>query len=132
MYNQEEYAMLTNIKNRLEARRHDGQADSGDLVQTVLLVAGFAIAAILATWAAYAFAGAGLIRRLPLMRTALVLISAIYLARALLVFHPPARNQPDLPPDFMIWSSLIVLVFGLSYAVGTWQAWHNLSKRKDA
>lgn len=90
------------------------------------------IATVLALWAAYAFAGAGLIRRLPLMRTALVLISAIYLARALLVFHPPARNQPDLPPNFMIWSSLIVLAFGLTYAIGTWQAWPYLSKQKEA
>jgi hypothetical protein len=90
------------------------------------------IAMILSIWAFYAFAGAGIIRRLPLMRTALVLISAIYLARGLLVLHPSAFNRPDLSSDFMIWSSLIVLVFGLSYAVGTWRAWPYLSRRKDA
>ena len=43
----------------------------------------FGISIILAIWAAYAFAGAGLIGRLPLMRTALVAISAIYLVRGL-------------------------------------------------
>lgn len=43
--------MTDYIKARLAARRHDGEADRGDLVQTVLLVAGFAIAAIfVVTW----------------------------------------------------------------------------------
>ena len=90
----------------------------------------FAIAAVLATWAAYAFAAAGAIRRLPLMRTALVLISAIYLGRGLFVLAPAAFAGPDLSPQFMFWSSLIVLLVGLTYAVGTWQAWPILSKRK--
>jgi hypothetical protein len=43
------------------------------------------IALVLAIWAAYAFAGAGLMRTLPLMRTALVAISAIYLLRGVLI-----------------------------------------------
>jgi hypothetical protein len=40
------------------------------------------IAGVLAVWAAYAFSGAGLLRRLPLLRAGLVAISAIYLLRA--------------------------------------------------
>ena len=91
----------------------------------------FGIAAVLAVWAAYAFSGAGLIRRLPLLRIGLVVISAIYLARGLLFFTPPPAGQ-DLSPAFMFWSSLIVLVYGLTYAVGTWRAWPHLSKRKAA
>lgn len=39
--------MLTSLKNRVEARRHDGNLDSGDVVQTVILIAGFVIVAIL-------------------------------------------------------------------------------------
>jgi hypothetical protein len=83
-------------------------------------------------WSAYAFAGAGLIRRLPLMRTALVLISAIYLARALLllpmlIFYPHVRSVIG---PFDIWSSIVVLVFGAAYATGTWRAWPYLSQRK--
>jgi hypothetical protein len=40
-----------NIKERMNWRRHEEEADRGDLVQTVLLVAGFAIIAILiVTW----------------------------------------------------------------------------------
>ena len=85
-----------------------------------------AIAAILATWALYAFSGAGLIRRLPLLRTALVLIAAIYLLRAL-ALAPLLLLRPAAADAFALWSSLIVLVYGLAYAVGTAQAWRRLS-----
>ncbi|HEY5721411.1 MAG TPA: hypothetical protein VIT45_03725 [Allosphingosinicella sp.] len=87
------------------------------------------IAAILAVWAAYAFSGAGLIRRLPLIRTALVLISAIYLLRGfapipLLVLKSQAIDA------FTLWSSLIVSVYGICHAVGTWRAWPSLSRSR--
>jgi hypothetical protein len=85
------------------------------------------ITLLLALWAAYGFAGAGLIRRLPLMRTALVTITAIYLARGMLIV--PVLFQAE-PATFDIWSSLIVLAYGLVYAVGTWRAWDHLSQRK--
>jgi hypothetical protein len=88
----------------------------------------FAIAAVLAAWAAYALAGAGLIGRLPLMRTALVAITAIYLMRGLvliLIAFVPAAQTP-----FNFWSSLIVLGYGTVYAVGTARAWPLLSRRK--
>lgn len=90
------------------------------------------IAALVSLWAAYAFSGAGLIRRLPLLRTGLVVISAIYLARGAMLFMPETFNRPDLSRAFMFWSSLIVLVYGLVYAVGTWRAWpHLLRPRLD-
>lgn len=86
------------------------------------------IAVGLMLWAAYAFSGAGLLRRLPLLRTGLIVISAIYLARGLLIvpilIEPPARTA------FNIWSSLIVLGYGTVYAVGTWRAWPQLSPRR--
>ena len=88
------------------------------------------IAAVLSVWAAYAFAGAGLIRRLPLIRTALVAISAVYLARGLFILDPSLFRRPDLSSSFMFWSSAVVLVYGLAYAVGTWRAWPYLSQRK--
>jgi len=90
------------------------------------LITGF-IAGVLAIWAAYAFSGAALIRPLPLLRTALVAISAIYIARGLVLFYPSALARPDLSSDFLVWSSLIVLVIGLLHAVGTWQAWSSLT-----
>jgi hypothetical protein len=83
------------------------------------------IAAILAVWAAYAFAGAGLIRRLPLMRTALVAISAIYLLRGLVPL-PMLLLRPAQVDTFVLWSSAIVLVYGLCYAIGTRRAWAKL------
>ena len=84
------------------------------------------IACILALWAAYAFSGAGLVRRLPLLRTGLVVISAIYLLRGLILF-PALVLKPELVDSFAIWSSVVVLVYGAAYAVGTWRAWPMLS-----
>ena len=86
------------------------------------------IAGVLAVWAAYAFSGAGLIPRLPLLRTALVLISAVYLLRGLVLIPAFALNPGGVTP-FVLWSSLIVLVYGLAYANGTWTAWPTLSGR---
>ena len=60
------------------------------LLRPALITLG--IAAILAVWAAYAFAGAGLIRRLPLMRTALLAITAIYLLRGLVLDPDCSRS----------------------------------------
>ena len=84
------------------------------------------IAAILFVWTAYAFSGAGLIPRLPLLRTGLVAISAVYLLRGL---APVALLlvRPGLMSPFVWWSSAIVLVYGLAYAIGTWAAWPRLS-----
>ena len=84
------------------------------------------IASVLAVWSAYAFSGAGLIPRLPLMRTALVLISTVYLLRGLVLIPVFLINPGGVQP-FVLWSSLIVLVYGLCYAVGTWIAWPALS-----
>ncbi|WP_310467554.1 hypothetical protein [Sphingomonas sp.] len=100
-------------------------AERGDPIPAIV-TAGIAI--VLAVWSAYAFAGAGLIRRLPLMRTALVAISAIYLVRGLLIV--PLMLQPS-PTQFDIWSSLIVLGYGAVYAIGTARAWPALSLKES-
>ena len=100
-------------------------AERGEITPTLTTIA---IASILAIWAAYAFAGAGAIRRLPLMRTALVLISAVYLLRGLVLIPALIINKGS-PEPFVLWSSLIVLVYGLCYVVGTWVAWPQLSQR---
>lgn len=86
------------------------------------------IAAVLAIWSAYAFSGAGVIPRLPLARTALILISGIYLLRGLVLVPALMFNGGAVAP-FVFWSSLIVLIYGLVYAVGTWTAWRALSER---
>jgi hypothetical protein len=98
-------------------------AERGLLRPTLYTIA---IASILGIWSAYAFAGAGLLPRLPLIRTALLAISAVYLLRGLVPI-PLAVLRPDLLGPFALWSSLIVLVYGICYAVGTWRAWPTLS-----
>jgi hypothetical protein len=100
-------------------------AERGSVRPALLTVA---IAAVLGVWSAFAFSGAGLIRRLPLLRTALVLISLIYLARALAPL-PIFLFRPWLASPFVWWSSAIVLVYGLTYAIGTWKAWPLLAPR---
>lgn len=84
------------------------------------------VAAALTVAGAYAFSGAGLIPRLPLLRIALVVISAVYLLRGLVLFMPSALQRPDLTMTFLVWSSAIVLVIGLIHAIGTWRAWNTL------
>jgi hypothetical protein len=83
------------------------------------------IAAMLTIWAAYAFSGAGLIVRLPLLRVGLIVISAIYLLRALAVV-PMLLRPNEQGSAFWLWSSGIVLIYGLAYAIGTWRAWAEL------
>jgi hypothetical protein len=98
-------------------------AERGSPVPAIITVG---ITLLLATWAAYAFAGAGLLPRLPLMRTALVLITTIYLLRGLVLVPALIARGSETAP-FVIWSSLIVLIYGIVYAVGTWKAWPTLS-----
>lgn len=97
-------------------------AQSGSVRPALITIA---IASVLLTWAAYAFSGAGLILRLPLLRAGLVAISAIYLARALVVV-PILLLRPGMMNAFLLWSSSIVLVFGLAHAIGTATAWTGL------
>ena len=87
-----------------------------------------AISAILAIWAAFALSAAGLIARLPLLRTALVIITAIYLARGL-VLVPALMQAPYPGSTFDLWSSAIVLVYGIVHAVGLRLAWTALGPK---
>ena len=77
-----------------------------------------AIALVFAIWAAYAFAGAGIIAKMPLQKIALIAISSIYILRGLVVVV--LIFKPELASSFNIWSSLVSLAIGLLYAYGTW------------
>ncbi|OYY77602.1 MAG: hypothetical protein B7Y43_09715 [Sphingomonas sp. 28-62-20] len=88
------------------------------------------IAGVIAVWAVYAFAAAGLIRQLPLMRLALVLISAVLLVRGL-AGPLMQRWRPDLSTSFIYGSSAIVLAYGMTFAVGTWLVWPTLSMKDE-
>jgi hypothetical protein len=102
-------------------------AERGSPIPALLTLA---IASALAGMAVYAFSAAGLLPRLPLLRTGLIAITCVYLARGAMLFMPATFNRPDLSPDFMLWSSLIVLIYGLVHAVGLWLAWPALHPRK--
>jgi hypothetical protein len=70
------------------------------------------IAAILCAWALYAWSGAGLIPRLPLLRPGLCAITGVYLLRAL-AFVPLQSFFPGNSG----------LVLGLLHALGLRRAW---------
>jgi hypothetical protein len=84
------------------------------------------IAAVLALWSAYALSGAGVIGRLPLLRLALLGITAVYLARGLVIVAPALLRRPDLSPAFITLSSLVVLAMGMVHAAGLWRGWNDL------
>jgi len=94
-------------------------AERGDIYPALITAA---IATVLAIWAAYAFSGAGLIVRLPLLKTALIAITAVYLLRA--VAYIPILSFQGLPVGAFAWiSSAIVLIYGLAHLAGVWTAW---------
>ncbi|WP_444907031.1 hypothetical protein ACJJIR_01285 [Microbulbifer sp. SSSA008] len=108
----------------LGAGEHMAQlAESGHPYPTIVTSV---ISAVLLLWASYAFSGAGLIVRLPLIRLALILISTIFLARALgFYFIMPAF--PDNSLTFWLTSSGICLILGLTYSLGLIQRWNLIS-----
>jgi hypothetical protein len=107
----------------------EGMARAAEQGSAAPALVTLAIAAILMVWALYAFSGAGILRRLPLLRTALVLISAVYLLRAFALL-PALILRPELVDTFALVSSLVVLVYGLAYSIGTWTQWPELTARR--
>ncbi len=89
------------------------------------------IAVVLGVWAAYAFSGAGLIGRLPLLRAGLLAIGAIFAWRAL-DLPIILAVKPDAVSPFIAWSSLIVAVYAACYLIGTWQSWSRLGQQSAA
>ena len=83
------------------------------------------IVAILSVWSLYALSGAGVIRRLPLVRLVLCIITGVYLLRAV-AFAPFHSYFPGNSAAFWLWSSAICFVIGLAHLVGLWQAWTRL------
>lgn len=82
----------------------------------------FFIAITLLIWALYGFAGAGLMPKLPFMKFCLCGISLVYLIRGLLPFII-MPFFPHITGLFWLVSSLIVLIYGIFYAIGTYQIW---------
>ena len=82
------------------------------------------IATVLAVWALYGLSGAGVIRPLPLLRLALVLIATVYLLRGVLgipvvlLVDDPYTRQLKARMTFMVMTSAICFGLGLCYAIG--------------
>jgi len=93
-------------------------AISGSILPALLTLF---IATILALWGLYAFSGAGLIRRLPLLRLGLVIISSIYILRGTGVI--PQVIWVIVAPQSIalreIVFSLVSLFTGIVYLIGT-------------
>ncbi|MCS0629517.1 hypothetical protein NX786_09240 [Telluria mixta] len=80
------------------------------------------IAAVLFIWSAYALAGAGVVTRLPLLKAALVGITAVYLVRGI-AFAPLVVAKGGAITPFVVWSSLICFGYGVVHLVGLVQRW---------
>ncbi|MEY2563386.1 MAG: hypothetical protein QOH88_1579 [Verrucomicrobiota bacterium] len=85
-----------------------------------------AAAVLLMLCAGYAFSGAGLIRRLPFLHPALVLIGSVFILRGI-AFFPLLLWRPDLLArvcdcrgldPFLVVSSVICLATGIGYVLG--------------
>lgn len=99
-----------------------GAAAAGRLYPAVVTLA---IAAVLAGWAAYALAGAGVLPALPWQKSALVAITAIYLLRGLAILPLLLLAREQATP-FLVWSSLICVAYGGVHLVGMAQVWERL------
>lgn len=84
------------------------------------------IVVVLSIWALYGLSAAKVIRQLPLIRLALIVISSIYLIRGVgFIWLMPMFPGNSL--TFWLVSSGICLTIGLLYAVGTLQMWSRLN-----
>ena len=84
------------------------------------------ITGVLFVWSLYALSGAGVIGRLPLLRSGLVAVTTVYLIRGF-GFIPIMSVIPGRSLQFWLWSSAICAVFGVVHAVGLWQSWDRLT-----
>jgi hypothetical protein len=96
-----------------------------------LLASSLFVALIFAIWGLYGLSGAGLFRRLPLLRLALLVIGAIYTLRGLLLvplllasLGLLASPEPILPQALL--SSLVSLLIGCLYLAGAIASWRDL------
>ncbi len=106
-------------------------AESGSAFPAALTLV---LVAIFTIWGLYAVSGAGVIRWLPLLRIALLLIGAIYTLRGVAIFQQIfqiATSSVQVAPREVVFS-LVSLVIGLAYLVGTVINWKSFRLSKSA
>ena len=97
-------------------------ADAGNSYPTIVTSI---ISAVLSIWSLYALSGAQIIPRLPLLRTALCIITSLLLARGLaFIFMMPLFPGNSLL--FWLTSSALCLAIGICFLIGLKQSWHQL------
>lgn len=103
--------------------------ERGSAVRPALLT--FGVALVFALWGAYALSGAGLIRRLPLVRVGLLVIGAIFVARGLSIAPElAALVQGTIKyPRALVFSGASMFT-GLCYLLGAVRAWAALAPRR--
>ncbi|WP_194775710.1 hypothetical protein [Pararhodonellum marinum] len=103
----------------------EGMAQQAEAGLALPAITTLGIALILGIWSLYAFSGAGLIGKLPLLKPVLNIVSGIFLLRGLLgipfvlFMDHPYLNELQEKMTFMVVSSLICLGFGVLYFLGT-------------
>ena len=99
----------------------------------LLYVTGVVAGIIFLVFGLYAFSGTGTLRRLPFIRTGLVVITTLYVLRGLLLIPESLafynRRSFGLPPQ-ALWSSAVSLVIGIFYLAGLMGSWKNFSDRR--
>jgi len=100
-------------------------AESGSAFPALLTLF---LVAIFAIWGFYGLSGAGVIRRLPLLEIALILIGAVYTLRGVAVFQQLfqiATSSVEVAPREIVFS-LVSVVIGVAYLIGTISNWRGL------
>ncbi len=106
----------------------------GPTDQPLLLIASLIVGLVFVVWGLYGLSGAGVVRRLPLLRLGLIVIGLIYTLRGiplitiLLVMAGIIGDSQPVPPQALV-SSFVSLGIGLVYLVGTITAWPALSDK---
>ena len=96
-----------------------------NLLRPTLITA--SISMVLAVWGAYAWSGAGLIPKLPFLKTVLSTITVVYLIRGCGgLIAPFVSNHPLIVQNsigFWVWSSIICILFGIIHLKGVIEKW---------
>jgi hypothetical protein len=104
-------------------------AEQGSPIPTVV-TSGLTL--VFAVWAAYAFSGASLLKRVPLVRTGLVSIGVLYTLRGALLGPQLVwflrGYRAEVPPRQLLFSA-VALLTGVAYLAGVRSTWDLLSKR---
>ena len=91
------------------------------------------LAMIFTLWGLYAFSGAGLMRRLPLLRLGLILIAGVYTLRGIGVIPQVVwmvvSPQSVAPREIVF--SLASLFVGIAYLVGILSSWERLKASRQ-